>query len=57
MPPVSVIAPNINPAPFLQQQTDSSLNQTSQNHELFLPDDYSTDNSPDLQKWAGNTPH
>jgi glycosyltransferase involved in cell wall biosynthesis len=45
MPKVSVIVPNYNHAPFLQQRIDSILNQTFQDFELILLDDVSTDES------------
>jgi|GEM_PF-1359225 len=44
-PPVSIIVPNYNHAPFLRQRIDSILNQTFQDFELILLDDASTDDS------------
>jgi glycosyltransferase involved in cell wall biosynthesis len=48
MPKVSVIVPNYNHARYLQQRMDSILNQTYQDFELILLDDYSTDNSREI---------
>ena len=45
MPKVSVIVPNYNHAPYLEQRIESILNQTYQDFELILLDDCSTDNS------------
>ncbi|MEQ9262259.1 MAG: glycosyltransferase family 2 protein [Owenweeksia sp.] len=45
MPRISVIIPNYNHAPFLEERIQSVLNQTFQDFELILLDDYSTDNS------------
>lgn len=47
-PLVSVIVPNYNHAPYLQERIDSILNQTFQDFELILLDDCSTDNSKDI---------
>jgi glycosyltransferase involved in cell wall biosynthesis len=52
---VSVIVPNYNHAPFLQQRLDSILNQTYQNFELIILDDCSSDNSREsIEKYRGH---
>ena len=48
MPLVSVIIPNYNHAPFLNQRIDSVLNQTFQDFELIILDDCSTDASREI---------
>ena len=48
MPKVSVIVPNYNHAPYLKQRIESILNQTFQDFELILLDDYSSDNSREV---------
>ncbi|WP_316769727.1 glycosyltransferase family 2 protein [Pedobacter frigiditerrae] len=48
MPKVSIIVPNFNHAPYLKQRIDSVLNQTYQDFELIIMDDFSTDNSRDI---------
>jgi glycosyltransferase involved in cell wall biosynthesis len=53
---VSVIIPNYNHAPYLQQRIDSILNQTCQNFELIILDDCSTDNSKDVIEPYRNHP-
>lgn len=45
MPKVSVIVPNYNHARFLRQRLDSILNQTFQDFEVIILDDFSTDDS------------
>jgi len=45
MPKVSIIVPNYNHAPFLNQRLDSIFNQTFQDFEVILLDDASKDNS------------
>ncbi len=45
VPEVSVIIPNYNHARFLNQRIDSVLNQTYQDFELIILDDFSIDNS------------
>lgn len=53
MPKISVILPNYNHAPYLEQRIESILNQTYQDFELILLDDCSTDNSLEvLKKYA-----
>jgi glycosyltransferase involved in cell wall biosynthesis len=44
-PSVSIILPNYNHKPFLEQRLDSVFNQTFQDFEVILLDDASTDNS------------
>jgi glycosyltransferase involved in cell wall biosynthesis len=48
MPKVSVIIPNYNHAPFLQERIQSVLNQTFQDFEIIYLDDASTDNSAEV---------
>ena len=55
-PQVSVIVPNYNHAPYLKQRIDSILNQTYQNFELIILDDYSTDNSREVIEQFRNHP-
>lgn len=57
MPTVSVIVPNYNHAPFLNQRIDSILRQTYQDFELILLDDSSTDNSRNIMEQYRNNPH
>lgn len=57
MPTVSVIVPNYNHAPFLNQRIDSILRQTYQDFELILLDDCSTDNSRDIMEQYRSNPH
>lgn len=45
MPKVSIIVPNYNHAPFLEERLDSIFNQTFQDFEVILLDDASTDDS------------
>lgn len=45
MPKVSIIIPNYNHAPFLEQRIKSVLNQTYQDFEVIYLDDASTDDS------------
>lgn len=47
-PTVSIIVPNYNHAPYLQERLDSILNQTYQDFEVILLDDCSTDNSREI---------
>ncbi len=54
MPKVSVIIPNYNHAPYLEQRIQSVLKQSYRDFELILLDDYSTDESLGiLKKYAG----
>jgi len=48
MPKVSIIVPNYNHAPFLEQRIESILSQTFQDYELILLDDCSSDGSLDI---------
>ncbi|HOV84334.1 MAG TPA: glycosyltransferase [Paludibacteraceae bacterium] len=48
MPKVSVIVPNYNHAPFLQERMESILNQIYQDFEVIILDDCSTDNSREI---------
>ena len=45
MPLVSIIVPNYNHASYLRQRFESIFNQTFQDFEVIILDDYSTDNS------------
>lgn len=55
MPKVSVIVPNYNHAQYLSQRIESILNQTYQNFELIILDDFSTDDSLSiLEKYKSN---
>lgn len=56
MPQVSVIVPNYNHAPYLNQRIDSILNQTYQDFELIILDDCSTDNSKEIIEQYRNHP-
>lgn len=49
-PKVSIIIPNYNHKPFLQQRLDSVFNQTFQDFEVILLDDASTDGSQEILK-------
>lgn len=48
LPFVSVIIPNFNHAPYLQQRMETVISQTYNNFEIILLDDCSTDNSHDI---------
>lgn len=48
LPTVSVILPNYNHAPYLEQRVTSIINQSFQNFELILLDDCSTDHSKEI---------
>lgn len=56
MPKVSVIVPNYNHAPYLEQRIESILNQTFQDFELILLDDCSNDNSVEVLKRYADHP-
>ncbi|MEY3049953.1 MAG: hypothetical protein RL365_1991, partial [Bacteroidota bacterium] len=47
-PLVSVIIPNYNHAPYLQERIDSVLNQTYRDFEVIVLDDCSSDNSREI---------
>ena len=54
-PKVSVIVPNYNHAPYLQQRLDSIVNQTFRDFEVIVLDDASTDNSREvIETYAGD---
>lgn len=53
---VSVIVPNYNHAKYLNLRIDSILNQTFQDFELIILDDYSTDNSCEVIEQYRNNP-
>ncbi|WP_250434152.1 glycosyltransferase family 2 protein [Hanstruepera flava] len=55
-PKVSIIIPNYNHKPYLQQRLDSVFHQTYQDFEVILLDDASTDGSQDLLKPYQNHP-
>ncbi len=56
IPFVSVILPNYNHAPFLEQRIETILNQTFQDFELIILDDCSTDNSKEIIERYRNHP-
>lgn len=56
MPTVSVIIPNYNHAPFLQQRLDSVLNQSFHDFEIIILDDCSTDRSRTIIEGYKNHP-
>ena len=47
---VSIILPNYNHAPYLQERLDSIFGQTHQNFEVIILDDASTDESLSILK-------
>lgn len=55
-PKVSIIIPNYNHKPFLQERLDSVFNQSFQDFEVILLDDASTDGSAELLKTYQNHP-
>lgn len=57
-PLVSVIVPNYNHASYLKERLDSIYQQTYQNIEVILLDDFSSDNSVEiLKQYAKKYPH
>ncbi|MGZ3756196.1 MAG: glycosyltransferase family 2 protein [Mucilaginibacter sp.] len=56
MPKVSVIIPNYNHAPYLEQRIDSVLRQTYQDFEVMILDDCSVDDSRDIIERYRNHP-
>ncbi|PVH25834.1 glycosyltransferase family 2 protein [Sphingobacterium corticibacter] len=56
MPTVSVIVPNYNHAPYLEQRVNSILNQTYQDFELIIMDDCSSDESRSVIDQYANHP-
>lgn len=48
MPEVTVIIPNYNHAPYLEERINSVLNQTYQDFEIIILDDFSSDNSREI---------
>ena len=55
-PIVTVVIPNYNHKPFLQQRLDSVFNQTFEDFEVILLDDCSTDKSIEILKKYSNHP-
>ena len=53
---ISIIIPNYNHKPYLQQRLDTVFNQTYQNFEVILLDDASTDGSQAILKQYQNHP-
>jgi glycosyltransferase involved in cell wall biosynthesis len=53
---ISIIIPNYNHKPYLQQRLDTVFNQTYQNFEVILLDDASTDGSQTILKQYQNHP-
>ena len=54
-PLVSVIIPNYNHAPYLQERIDSVLNQTYKDFEVIVLDDCSSDNSREIiERYRGH---
>ena len=53
MPKVTIIVPSYNHSQFLNERLSTIINQTFQDFELIIIDDYSTDNSQEiLQKFV-----
>lgn len=58
MPLVSVIVPNYQHAPYLEQRLQSIADQTFSDYEVLLLDDASKDDSPQiLREWAARYAH
>lgn len=55
-PKVSIIVPNYNHAPYLQQRLDSIFDQTFKNFEIIILDDNSTDRSKEIIEKYRNRP-
>ncbi|WP_242117954.1 glycosyltransferase family 2 protein [Aestuariivivens sediminicola] len=55
-PKVSVILPNFNHGPYLNQRIDSILRQTFRDFEIIILDDASTDNSLEVLEALSNHP-
>lgn len=53
---VSVIVPNYNYAPYLEQRMESILSQTYEDYEIIILDDKSTDNSLEIINKYRNNP-
>lgn len=56
MPKISILIPNYNHAPYLQQRIDSVLAQSYQDFEVLILDDCSPDNSREvIEKYRNNS--
>ena len=56
MPKVSIIVPNYNHSLYLPKRMESILNQTYQDFEVIILDDFSTDNSKEIIEQYRNHP-